>query len=254
MHIRKTLKLSVILAILSASLALGCQPDVAELASVTPEAAEALHIPTSTPVPEPTVEEECLEPVRSETEWMGQMIPQYSCVPQISVDPAKTYYATIKVTNESGESYAGHPVGDIKIELLASVAPLTVSSFKFLAEDGFYDGLIFHRVIPDFMIQGGDPTGTGTSGPGYKFKDEFEQNTTFDRTGILAMANSGPGTNGSQFFITVAPTPHLNFNHTIFGYIVEGQELADEISIATGDQSNRPTESIIIETIIIDEG
>ena len=254
MQIRKTLVLNILLIILGATLILGCEVDVDELASSTPEASEALQIPTKTPIPEPTVEEECLEPVKSETEWMGQTIPLYSCVPPISVDPAKTYYATIKVTNGSGEAFDGHPVGDIKIELLPSVAPLTVSSFKFLAEEGFYDGLIFHRVIPDFMIQGGDPTGTGTAGPGYQFKDELEQNTTFDRTGILAMANSGPGTNGSQFFITVAPTPHLNFNHTIFGYVVEGQELADEIAIATGDTLGRPTDPIIIETITIDEG
>ena len=253
MQIRKTLALNILLAILGVTLMLGCQVDVDELASATPEASTELDIPTSTPIPGPKIEEECLQTEKSETEWMGQTIPQYSCVPPISVSPSQSYFATIKVTNSSGESFEGHPVGDIKIELLSSVAPLTVSSFKFLAEDGFYDGLIFHRVIPDFMIQGGDPTGTGTSGPGYQFQDELEQNTTFDRTGILAMANSGPRTNGSQFFITVAPTPHLNYNHTIFGYVVEGQELADEISNASGDQSNRPVEPIIIETITITE-
>ena len=109
-------------------------------------------------------------------------------------------------------------MGSIVLELLAEEAPKTVENFVTLASDGFYDGVIFHRVIKDFMIQGGDPTGTGTGGPGYTFEDEIVPSLVFDQPGILAMANRGGGTstNGSQFFITVVPTPHLNGNHTIF--------------------------------------
>ena len=107
--------------------------------------------------------------------------------------------------------------GLIKVELLADKAPLTVANFVNLAKRGFYDGLNFHRVIADFMIQGGCPLGTGTGGPGYTFPDEFDPSLRHDGPGVLSMANAGPGTNGSQFFITVAPTPHLNFRHTIFG-------------------------------------
>ena len=110
---------------------------------------------------------------------------------------------------------------------------MTVNNFVFLAGDGFYNNVICHRVIPGFMIQGGDPAGTGTGGPGYKFQDEFDPSLVFDTNGILAMANAGPGTNGSQFFITVAPTPHLNGAHTIFGKVTDGQEIVAAISNVT---------------------
>ncbi|MYC31485.1 MAG: peptidylprolyl isomerase, partial [Chloroflexi bacterium] len=115
-------------------------------------------------------------------------------------------------------------LGTITVELLAEDAPVTVNNFIFLARQGFYDRGIFHRVIPGFMIQGGDPTGSGFGGPGYQFQDEIVPSLIFDSAGLLAMANAGPGTNGSQFFITVAPTPQLTGRHTIFGRVTAGQE------------------------------
>lgn len=124
--------------------------------------------------------------------------------------------------------------GDIDVTLFADKAPVTVASFLNLATSGFYNGLTFHRVIPDFMIQGGDPTGTGAGGPGYKFEDEFQSGLKFDRPGLLAMANAGPRTNGSQFFITHVVTPWLNNKHTIFGAVTKGQEVVD--SVKGGDK------------------
>ena len=117
----------------------------------------------------------------------------------------------------------------------------------------FYDGLIFHRVMPNFMIQGGCPLSTGTGGPGYQFEDEFTKDLRFDGVGKLAMANAGPGTNGSQFFITVAPTPWLNDHHTIFGQVVQGQHVATKISMATRDRRDKPVEPVVIKQIRIEE-
>ena len=168
-------------------------------------------------------------------------VKQYPSAPSISIDPNKQYVATL-ATNK----------GTIVIELLPRQAPETVNNFVCLSQDGFYDGIIFHRVIPDFMIQGGDPTGTGSGGPGYKFDDEFDPALVFDRPGLLAMANAGPGTNGSQFFITVVPTPHLNGRHTIFGRVTEGQDIADAISTVATDANGRPRESVVIESVKID--
>ena len=123
--------------------------------------------------------------------------------------------------------------GTLVLDLFPEDAPITVANFVNLANRKYYDGTVFHRVIADFMVQGGDPTGTGRGGPGYKFEDEFQSGRKFDKKGILAMANAGPGTNGSQFFITHVPTPHLNNNHTIFGEVKEGQDVVD--SIGQGD-------------------
>ncbi|CAM3506979.1 peptidylprolyl isomerase [Pseudostreptobacillus hongkongensis] len=122
--------------------------------------------------------------------------------------------------------------GDINLRLMEDVAPATVINFVLLANSGYYNGLKFHRVINDFMIQGGDPTGTGMGGPGYQFGDEFKKGVTFDRKGLLAMANSGPNTNGSQFFITHVPTEWLNYRHTIFGEVLseEDQKVVDSIA------------------------
>ena len=170
------------------------------------------------------------------------MPQQYSAPPAMTLDDSKSYSATFKTNH-----------GDIEIELFRSQAPVTVNNFVFLARDGFYNDVIFHRVIPGFMIQGGDPDGTGTGGPGYKFQDEFDTSLAFDSKGILAMANAGPGTNGSQFFITVAPTPHLTGAHTIFGKVTSGQDIADAISNVAQGSANRPTGPVVIERIEIQE-
>lgn len=157
--------------------------------------------------------------------------------------------------------------GDIKVELFDNQAPKTVKNFVGLATgeiewtnpatgqkttDPLYDGVIFHRVIPQFMIQGGDPLGRGTGGPGYKFADEVTSELTFDKPFLLAMANAGPNTNGSQFFITTAPTPWLNMKHTIFGKVVEGQDVVTAIEgVATGPQ-DKPLEDVVINSVDIE--
>jgi len=143
---------------------------------------------------------------------------QWSQPPALEIDPAKTYRATIATTR-----------GNIVLDLYPAHAPKTVNNFVFLAKQGFYDGLKFHRVISNFMIQGGDPTGTGTSGPGYKFEDATRNNPLKHETGVISMATAGPNTNGSQFFITHSPQPHLNGRHTVFGKVIEGQEVVDSI-------------------------
>ena len=124
--------------------------------------------------------------------------------------------------------------GDMDITMYADDTPVTCASFLNLAKRGYYDGIAFHRVIANFMIQGGDPTGTGAGGPGYKFEDECLASLRHDKPGILSMANAGPGTNGSQFFITHGPTPHLDGKHTVFGHVTKGQDVVD--SIAQGDK------------------
>lgn len=146
------------------------------------------------------------------------MAQQYSAPPAMQIDTDKTYRATIS-TNR----------GDIVLDLQPQHAPKTVNNFVTLAKDGFYDGLTFHRVIPNFMIQGGDPTGTGSGGPGYRFEDEVKDNPLKHETGVISMANAGPNTNGSQFFITHSPQPHLNGRHTVFGTVVEGQDVVDAV-------------------------
>jgi cyclophilin family peptidyl-prolyl cis-trans isomerase len=138
--------------------------------------------------------------------------------------------------------------GAIEIELFDDDAPKTVENFKKLANDGFYNGVIFHRVIPDFMIQGGDPTGTGTGGPGYQFEDEFNDNKV--ERGALAMANAGPNTNGSQFFIVTAEaTPWLDGKHTVFGKVTSGMDVVDTIEQTATDSRDKPLEEMRIESI-----
>lgn len=131
--------------------------------------------------------------------------------------------------------------GDIKISLYPDKTPVTVANFVNLAQRGYYDGLSFHRVINEFMVQGGDPSGNGTGGPGYKFQDEFVSTLKHDRPGILSMANAGPGTNGSQFFITHVPTPWLDGKHTVFGHVTSGMDVVN--SIVQGDKINKATVS-----------
>jgi cyclophilin family peptidyl-prolyl cis-trans isomerase len=142
--------------------------------------------------------------------------------------------------------------GAIELELYPDEAPTTVENFLKLSRDGFYDGVIFHRVIPDFMIQGGDPTGTGTGGPGYQFEDEFNEHRVV--RGALAMANAGPNTNGSQFFIVTAEaTPWLDGKHTVFGRVSGGMDVVDRIAAADRDANDRPLEAIAIERIELGE-
>lgn len=134
-------------------------------------------------------------------------------------------------------------------EMFEDKAPLTTKNFIELVEKGFYDGIIFHRVIDAFMIQGGDPTGTGMGGPGYKIKDEFGEGLKHDDEGILSMANAGPNTGGSQFFITLAPTPWLNGHHAIFGKVVEGMDVVRLIGVVPTDFRDRPREAVTMEKV-----
>lgn len=143
---------------------------------------------------------------------------QWSSPPALQIDVAKTYLVTMETSK-----------GDIELELYPEHAPLTVNNFVFLTQEGFYNGISFHRVIKDFVIQGGDPTGTGRGGPGYKFADETFGNPLKHKTGVISMANAGPNTNGSQFFITHSPQPHLDGKHTVFGVVVRGMEVVNAI-------------------------
>ena len=143
---------------------------------------------------------------------------QWDAPPEMQIDLSKTYRVTIK-TNR----------GDIELELYPEHAPKTVNNFVYLAGEGFYDGITFHRVIDNFMIQGGDPTGTGSGGPGYRFEDEVTGNPLTHERCVISMANAGPGTNGSQFFITHAPQSHLDGKHTVFGAVVEEHDVVDAV-------------------------
>ena len=168
------------------------------------------------------------------------MAKQWTTPPAMQIDPKKQYKAHMKTDK-----------GTMVIELYADKTPKTVNNFVFLAREGYYDNVIFHRVIDNFMVQGGDPTGTGKGGPGYKFGDEFDSSLKHDMQGILSMANAGPGTNGSQFFITHGPTPHLNGKHTVFGQVVEGLDVL--ISIPVRDPGNVNAPAVKIISVIIEE-
>ncbi|MBI3319990.1 MAG: peptidylprolyl isomerase [Candidatus Omnitrophica bacterium] len=143
--------------------------------------------------------------------------------------------------------------GKIVLELYAEEAPKTVANFVTLAKKGFYDGIIFHRVIPGFMVQTGDPTGTGRGGPGYTFEDEISPRLHHDAPGVVSMANAGPNTNGSQFFITVAATPWLDGKHAIFGRVIEGQSVAEEIVKVERDAQDRPLTKVVMQHVTIQE-
>ena len=169
------------------------------------QAEEAAEKPAEEPTEEPVEEPERMT---------------YSEPPAMTIDVTKTYIATIETVK-----------GDVVCELFAADVPVTVNNFVFLANEGFYDNITFHRVIAGFMAQGGDPTGTGRGGPGYSFEDEFTSHK--HGTGALSMANAGPNTNGSQFFITYAPQPHLDGHHSVFGQLIEGMDVLEQIK--TGD-------------------
>jgi cyclophilin family peptidyl-prolyl cis-trans isomerase len=153
--------------------------------------------------------------------------------PSGALDTGKSYTARFKTAK-----------GDIVVELFADRAPRTVENFVNLARAGFYDGTTFHRVISGFMAQGGDPTGTGTGGPGYQFGDEFHPSLRHDSAGILSMANAGPGTNGSQFFITFGPTPHLDDRHSVFGKVSEGMDVLNSLSERDPQFAKQPGDEI----------
>ncbi len=151
------------------------------------------------------------------------MAKQWSSPPPMTIDVSKIYRVTMETTK-----------GTIEIDLYPQHAPLTVNNFVFLTREGFYNGLTFHRVIKDFVIQGGDPTGRGSGGPGYRFRDEVTDNPLKHEAGVISMANAGPNTNGSQFFITHTPQPHLNGRHTVFGKVVAGMDVV--YAIQQGDK------------------
>jgi len=159
-------------------------------------------------------------------------VKQWDRPPEMTIDPKKAYRVKIE-TNR----------GEIELDFYPQYAPKTVNNFVFLAREGFYDGVTFHRVIPDFVIQGGDPTGTGRGGPGYRFEDEVAGNPLKHERGVMSMANAGPGTNGSQFFITHSPQPHLNGKHTVFGKVVHGLDVVDAIQ-----QGDRMVHVSIVES------
>lgn len=170
---------------------------------------------------------------------LGKTVKTYNSPPPMVIDPAKSYTATLETT-----------AGTMVLELFPQEAPLTVNNFVFLANDHFYDGVIFHRVIRGFMIQGGDPTGTGRGGPGYRFPDEPVQRSY--ARGTLAMANAGPNTNGSQFFIMHADYP-LPPNYTIFGQLIEGEDVLDKIATAPTGPQDRPLNPVVIKSVRISE-
>ena len=156
----------------------------------------------------------------------------------MEIDPKKNYTAVMDTDK-----------GEIKLKLFADKTPRTVNNFVFLARQGFYDGTLFHRVIADFMAQGGDPTGSGRGGPGYKFADEFHPQLRHDKPGVLSMANAGPGTNGSQFFITHVPTPWLDNKHSVFGQVTEGMDVL--LSIPPRDPQRLDTPAVHLKSVTI---
>jgi len=166
---------------------------------------------------------------------------QWKNPPEMSIDPKKKYSAQLDTDK-----------GVISVELFADKAPKTVNNFVFLAREGFYDGTIFHRVIADFMAQGGDPDGRGTGGPGYRFADEFHPSLKHDKPGMLSMANAGPGTNGSQFFITHVPTPWLDGKHTIFGQVISGMDVV--LAIPPRDPNKTGSPAVKLKRVTIQEG
>ena len=168
------------------------------------------------------------------------MAKQWSAPPAMQIDPKKKHKARMETDK-----------GTMIIELFADKTPKTVNNFVFLSLEGYYEGVMFHRVIANFMVQGGDPIGSGSGGPGYKFGDEFHPSLKHDKQGILSMANAGPGTNGSQFFITHGPTPHLDNKHSVFGQVVEGLDVL--MSIPPRDPNNRNAPAVKIIRVTIEE-
>ncbi len=243
------MKLPICLLLLAAPLALiSCIVDLPTASpTATPESAST-PIPTATPERAPTGTPTATLPATPTSQVSvegGRVVKQYSQPPPMTISRNSTFTANIR-TNK----------GDITIELFASEAPVTVNNFVFLAREGFYDGVVFHRVIKDFMVQTGDPTGTGAGGPGYVFDDEPV--TRGYSRGIVAMANGGPNTNGSQFFIVQGATVSLEPKYTIFGQVIEGMDTVDVLAntpvrLTARGVASIPTEVLRIETIEISE-
>lgn len=171
---------------------------------------------------------------------MANQPKQWSKPPALEIDIKKNYQATLHTDK-----------GDIVVKLFADKVPSTVNNFVFLSRQGFYDGTIFHRVIADFMVQGGDPTGTGMGGPGYRFQDEFNPSLRHSKPGILSMANAGPNTNGSQFFITHVPTPWLDNKHAVFGEVTGGMDVL--MSIPPRDPQRPEYSGVVLKSVEISE-
>ncbi len=171
---------------------------------------------------------------------MSPQTKQWANPPEMAIDPKKAYTATLHTDK-----------GDIVVQLFADKTPRTVNNFVFLAREGFYDGTIFHRVIEYFMAQGGDPTGKGTGGPGYRFADEFHPSLRHNKPGLLSMANAGPNTNGSQFFLTHVPTPWLDNKHSIFGQVTQGMDVL--MSIPPRDPQRPEYAGVALKSISIEE-
>ncbi len=241
-HPRHRTHLLSLLLVLALALGLGAcgraqetpsaEPTPAATTSPSPEAEAADPEAQATPDGRPT---------RAGDLPPAQRADMFTEPPPMVIDPNKVYYATIQTEK-----------GDIVVQLFADRAPQTVNNFVFLARQGFYDDTTFHRVLEGFMAQGGDPTGTGMGGPGYTFPDEFVPGLVFDRPGLLAMANAGPNTNGSQFFITYAPTDWLNYRHTIFGQVIQGMEVLESLT-PRDPQQNPDFQGDRILTIQIEE-
>lgn len=215
--------LSVFLVLCLGLIASACSPTATPTVVATPE-------PT-TPPPTQTVAAPTSPAATSDPAARNGM---YTAEPPMQIDPQKYYVATL-VTEK----------GDITLELYADKAPHTVNNFVFLAREGFYDNTTFHRVIPGFMAQGGDPTGTGTGGPGYTFADEFDPTLAHDRVGVLSMANAGADTNGSQFFITFTPTPWLDDRHTVFGRVIDGLDVLFSLRERDPETATVPGDRIV---------
>ena len=217
---KRKIPLLLILFLLGAVILAGCaQPPTLDVTPETAATTEAQTAERATPAPEAAATPE---------------FKTWAEAPEMTIDPNTIYVATIKTEH-----------GDIVVELDAKNAPITTNNFVFLAREGFYDGLTFHRVIPDFMAQGGDPTGAGTGGPGYTIPDEIASDMTFDRPGLISMAKSGPDTAGSQFFITYAPAPWLDGGFTIFGEVIEGMDVLQQITPRDPQTATAPGDKII---------
>jgi cyclophilin family peptidyl-prolyl cis-trans isomerase len=205
-----------------------------DLQEASPEAAPS---PSASASADEPVETTCTHEVPESADEEKEM---YDKAPDMQIDESAKYTATMQTS-----------CGTIEMELYADQTPITVNSFVFLAREGFFDGLTFHRVVPGFVIQGGDPVGDGTGGPGYEFENEEVDGLDFDRPGLLAMANSGPDTNGSQFFITLAETANLNEGYTLFGEVTDGMDAVEAIG-ALGSGDGPPSQPVYIEKVTID--